>query len=287
MAKTIVDVLVAKNIISLEDGYTTRKEAKEKKVPLDEMLYGHGIAETDVVEAKSEITGFPIKYLSGTQVPFDVLRQIPEESARHYKMVPLSQEEGYLNVGMLYPEDADSQEAAKFIGARNNIPIQIFIITPTDFQNVLNEYKSLSGEVTTALGEFEKEYESLEDQVKIKSQKSVKIVEDAPVTKMTAVILRHAVEGHASDIHIEPERDRLRVRFRVDGVLYTSLFLPIDVHPAIVTRIKVMTNLKIDETRIPQDGRFHAEIVGKEIDFRVSTFPTTFGEKIAIRILDS
>jgi mRNA-degrading endonuclease RelE of RelBE toxin-antitoxin system len=180
MAKTIVDILVAKNILSLEDGYAIKKEAKEKKSPLDEMLYGHGIAETDIAEAKSEITGFPIKYLGGTQIPFDVLRQIPEESARHYKMVPFGQEEGYLNVGMLYPEDADSQEAIKFIGARNNIPIQIFVITPTDFQSVLNEYKSLSGEVTKSLGEFEKEYEKLSPDIKARFENQFNKLRENP-----------------------------------------------------------------------------------------------------------
>src|SRR3989338_788311 len=103
---------------------------------------------------------------------------------------------------------------------------------------------------------------------------------------MISVIMRHAVDGQASDVHIEPARDHLRVRFRVDGGLHTSLRLPIGVHPAFVTRVKVMTNLKIDETRVPQDGRFHAEIGGHEIDFRVSLLPTSFGEKIAIRILN-
>ncbi|MBI2056083.1 MAG: type II/IV secretion system protein [Candidatus Sungbacteria bacterium] len=287
MAKSIVDTLVAKKVITLDEGYAIKKEAKEKKSPIDDILYAHGITETDVAEAKGAVTGFPVKYLTGAQIPFDTLKEIPEDSARHYKMIPLGRREGYLDIGMLYPDDASSQEAARFIAARGNTPAQIFVITPTDLQRVLEQYKSLPGEVTKALGEFEKEYESLESQLKPKKHEQVKIIEEAPVTKMMAVILRHAVEGHASDIHIEPEKENLRVRFRVDGVLYTSLLLPLDVHPAIVSRIKVMTNLKIDETRAPQDGRFHAEVIGRDIDFRVSTFPTAFGEKIAIRILDT
>jgi type IV pilus assembly protein PilB len=111
-------------------------------------------------------------------------------------------------------------------------------------------------------------------------------VEDTPVTKLVAVILKHATEGRASDIHIEPERKQLRIRFRLDGTLYTSLFLPMSVHGAVIARIKILTHLKLDEKRKPQDGRFSTTIKGTVIDFRVSTFPTYFGEKIVIRILD-
>lgn len=286
MAKSIIDILVAKNLLPLEEGTRARKEARDKNVPLDEMLYARGITEIDVAEAKSELTGIPVKQLGGVQVPFDALRDMPEDSARHYSMIPLGKNDGYMDIGMLFPDDIAAQEAIKFIASRVNLPARIFIITPTDFQGVMQEYRSLSGEVTKAMGEFKKEYDALAEDVKIRRDEPTKIVEDAPVTKMMGVILRHAVEGNASDIHIEPLRDKLRVRFRVDGVLYTTLVLPSDIHSAMVTRIKVMTNLKIDETRVPQDGRFHASVSGREIDFRVATLPTAFGEKIAIRILD-
>lgn len=286
MAKTITDILVSQKILTADEANKIKKEAKEKSVSIDEALYMHGITETDIAEAKSALSGFPTKFLAGGKVPFEALRDIPEESARYYKMAPLGKKEGYLEIGVLAPDDAATQEAIKFIASRVNMPARIFIITPTDFQNILQEYQGLSGEVTTALGEFEKEYETLGEEIKIRKEKVSAIVEEAPVTKMMAVILRHAVDGRASDIHIEPSREKLRVRFRVDGVLYTSLLLPQKIHPALVTRIKVMTNMKIDETRIPQDGRFHAEVSGKEIDLRVSTFPTSEGEKVAIRILD-
>lgn len=286
MAKTILDILISRGFLTLSEAGEIRQESKEKGVPLEEVLYARGLREADVVESKSELTGYPVKYLEGAKIPHDVLREIPEDSASHYKMVPLGKNEGYFDVGMLYPEDVSAQEALKFISARVNLPVRIFIITPSDFQNILQEYKSLSGEITKALGEFEKEYESLTGEVKIRKEGPVKIVEEAPVTKIVAVMLRHAVEGRASDIHIEPLRDQLRIRFRVDGLLHTSLTLPPETHSAIVSRVKVMTNLKLDETRIPQDGRFHASILDREIDFRVSTFPTVFGEKVVIRILD-
>ena len=286
MVKTIIDILAGKNLITLEEGFAARKAAKEGGVPLDDELYKRGITEEDLAEAKSALTGYPVKYLKGIAVPYEVLRDIPEESARHYAVIPLGRHEGYLDIGMLHPDDVLSAEVLRFVAARVNMPVRIFIITPSDFANILEEYRSLSGEVTKALGEFEKEYESLGEDVKIRRPETAHIVEEAPITKMMAVILRHAVEGMASDIHIEPTRTNLRVRFRVDGILYTSLVLPLDVHPAVISRLKIMTNLKIDETRVPQDGRFHAEISNRSIDFRISTLPTAFGEKVAIRILD-
>lgn len=286
MAKNITDFLVNNGILTLEEATAARKEAKEKSIPLDDVLYKRGIKETDIAEAKSQLTGFSTKYLHGAQLPLEVLNDIPEESAKHYKMVPLGRQEGYFNVGMLNPDDVTAKEALKFIASRVNLPAKIFIITPTDFDSILQAYRSISGEITKALGQFEKEYESFGEEITLKGEETTTIVEEAPVTKMMAVILRHAVEGNASDIHIEPTRDQLRVRFRVDGTLYTSLTLPHDVRAALVARIKVMTNMKIDETRIPQDGRFHAQIMGRGIDFRVSTLPTSFGEKVAIRILD-
>jgi type IV pilus assembly protein PilB len=113
-----------------------------------------------------------------------------------------------------------------------------------------------------------------------------KIVEDAPVTKIVATMLRYATEGNASDVHVEPLKDKIRVRFRVDGVLNTSLLLPVSVHSAVIARIKILSNMKLDEKRKPQDGRFSAKIDGRKIDFRVSTFPTYHGEKVVMRILD-
>ena len=286
MAKNILDILVSRGILDLSETEQIRKEAKEKKTGLEEVLYARGLKETDVAETKSELTGHPTKYLRGVKLPTEVLHDIPEESARHYKMIPLGRNEGYFDAGLLNPSDVAAKEALKFISTRLNLPARVFIITPSDFDAVMQQYKSITGEITKALGEFEKEYESLGEDITFKKEETSKIVEDAPITKMMAVILRHAVEGRASDVHIEPTRANLRVRFRVDGVLHTSLTLPSDVRAALVARIKVITNLKIDETRIPQDGRFHAEILGRPIDFRVSTFPTAMGEKVAIRVLD-
>ncbi len=288
MAKTLADILASKGVIGLPDVAGIKKEAKEKRISVEEILYERGIQQSDVAEAKSILSGYPVRYLEGRSLEGDILKVIPEESARTYRIVPLGKDEGYVDIGILDPDDVSSQEAVKFLATKLNMPARIFIVTPADYQKVLEQYQSAGREITQALGEFKKEFGKIpsQDGAGGALRESMKITEDAPVTKMVSVIVRNAVEGRASDIHVEPQRDKLRVRFRVDGVLHTSLTLPVDIHPAIVTRIKVMTSLKIDETRIPQDGRFHLDIAGRGIDFRVSTFPTSYGEKVVIRILN-
>ncbi|MEK7173876.1 MAG: GspE/PulE family protein, partial [Patescibacteria group bacterium] len=220
---------------------------------------------------------------------FDVLKHISEESARHYQFVPLQVSDDVLAVGMVYPDDVEAREALKFISANINIPFKVFVISRTDFNRAIEQYKGLGGEVKSALGEFEQEYEEKYTPKKEGEPQIGKefLVEDTPIIKLVSVILKHATEGRASDIHIEPGRQQLRVRFRLDGTLYTSLFLPKSIHEAVVARIKILTHMKLDEKRKPQDGRFSTTVGETTIDFRVSTFPTYFGEKVVIRILDS
>ena len=155
----------------------------------------------------------------------------------------------------------------------------------------MESYKGLSGEVTKALSELETDLSSDLKEIEFSksgdsSKTETKIIEDAPVTKIVATILRYAAEGNASDVHIEHMANKVRVRFRVDGILHTSLILPIEVHQAVVARIKILSNMKLDEKRKPQDGRFSAKIDSRKIDFRVSTFPAYYGEKVVMRILD-
>jgi len=191
------------------------------------------------------------------------------------------------------PEDLAARDALQFIASKIDLPFKVFAISEGDFTEAAKGYEGLSGAVDKALDEFEagleKEREKTSENVKIDRQGRAggpSIVEEAPVTKIVQVILEHATQGNASDIHIEPVAERVRVRFRVDGTLFSSIFLPLSVHAAVVARIKILTNMKLDERRKPQDGRFSAKIEGRRIDFRVSTLPTYFGEKVVIRILD-
>lgn len=240
-------------------------------------------------------SGIPFRDLKIERPSFDVLKYVPEESAVHYQFVPIGLVDGVLEVGIVDPDNIAARDAVSFITARMNLPYKFYQISEEDFQSMVEGYKGLAGTVTKALEEFDttkeleggslgKEGEKLIEEVSNKAKAG--IVEEAPVTKIVGVIIQHAVEGNASDVHIEPVGERVRVRFRVDGVLYTSLFLPIVVHEAVVARVKILSNMKLDEKRKPQDGRFSAKIQGRSVDFRVSTFPIALGEKVVIRILD-
>ena len=285
------DILIKKNAISSEELAEISAKAKEKGAPLEKMLNVYGISDADITQAKAEVLGVPYKKINEKDIPFELLKQVPEESAKHYKFAPVGMNEGVLEIGMVDPSNMEAREAVQFIVTKFNTPFKIFQISEEDFGAISKEYKGLSGEVTKVLGELESALveteKTISPEMDFLNKKDLKLTEDAPVTKMVAVIIKHALAGNASDIHIEPQREKLKVRFRVDGILYTSILLPISVHEAIVSRVKILTNMRLDEKRKPQDGRFGAHIEGREIDFRVSTLPTFFGEKIAIRILDT
>jgi type IV pilus assembly protein PilB len=225
------------------------------------------------------------------------LKYIPEESAKYYHFAPIGISDGVLDVGITDPENIQAIDALQFITSRVNMPFKLYLISDKVFEDILNTYKGITGEVDQAMSELDSEIgdvdtsgvlvETPNKQAELKPGEEEKIVEDAPIIKIVAVILRHATEGNASDIHIENTGDKVKVRFRVDGALHTSLILPLNVYAGIVARIKILSKLRLDEKRKPQDGGFSTKIDGHKIDFRVSTFPAYYGEKVVMRILDS
>ncbi|MEK7503215.1 MAG: GspE/PulE family protein [Patescibacteria group bacterium] len=288
MARNVLDILIAQKELDDREAAEIRKESKKKSISVEEELLLRGLSDEAILKAKGEALGVPVMVVRNKKADFELLKHMPEESARHYQIAPLGMDNGVMQIGMVDPESTEAKEALKFIASRLNMPFKIYLISKKDFDGLLEGYKGISGEVSKALGELESALgaEGLA-LPKVPQKEGVAFVEEAPIIKIVAVILKHATEGRASDIHIEPERDKLRVRFRVDGVLHTSLSLPAHVHEPILSRIKILTNMQLDEKRKPQDGRFSARIENREIDFRVSTFPTYFGEKAVLRILDS
>ncbi len=235
-------------------------------------------------------TEVPYIDISHKDIPASVLKEIPEEAAAFYQLAPIDKKGDTLEVGMVDPKDLKAKDALRFIARRKGLKTEIFRIDEIGLKKALKQYRTLREEVKKALKELKKELsDGSPDQGVKKKTESItdKIVSEAPITKIVAVILRHAVEGRASDVHIEPMEKEVKVRFRVDGALYKSLILPKDVLASVVSRIKILSNLKIDETRIPQDGRFRVVMTDKKIDFRVSTFPTNQGEKVVLRVLDA
>lgn len=285
---TLVQQLVKKGVLEKEKATSLEFEIKNSGKREEEVIVERDIISEDFLfDLKSKNLKIALKKIIPEEVPLKILEAIPEESARYYQMIPLAKRDNLFEIGMIYPEDLKAQEALKFLARQGKFNFQVFLITFTTFNNLLKQYRTLRREVTRALEELETELKT--ERVEVKPMKGAEIerlIEEAPITKVVAVILRHAIEGKASDIHVEPTREKLRVRFRLDGVLHSSILLPLKIHPAVIARIKILSNLKIDETRVPQDGRFSTKINDKDIDFRVSTFPTTRGEKVAIRILD-
>lgn len=290
----IIQILVQKGLLDKKDVDSIKDEAVSSGVTIEQTLIKRGIAPHDILLAKGEYFDVPTRNLSDVPITEKTLKYIPEDSAAHYHFVPIGVTKGVLEVGMVNPDDIEARDALNFISSKIGLPFKIFLITEADFEKVFGQYKGFTAEVSKSLTELENELKietsQAEERVKAESEADVEresqIAEDAPVTKIVATILRYATDGNASDVHIEPWRENVKVRFRVDGVMNTSLMLPSKVHPAVVARIKILSEMRLDEKRKPQDGRFTTRVDDRKIDFRVSTFPTYFGEKVVMRLLD-
>ena len=242
----------------------------------------------------------PVRKVIEDKIPYDVLRYIPEESAAHYRIAPLGVVEGVLEVGMTDPDNINGVDALNFISRATGMPFKVFRISNEDMERILGMYRGLGGEVDRAVTDLATEQG---DAPKVTDENAPldldapvakkpnefgmsNIQEDAPAIKLVSTILRYAIDGRASDVHIEPLPSGVRVRYRVDGDLHTSVILPQNTQRALIARVKVLASIRLDEQRKPQDGRFSAQIDNRPIDFRVSTFPSYSGEKVVIRILD-
>jgi len=258
-----------------------------------------GVDAKALLSVKSKFFGIPARLIDPAKVTTDVLKFIPYDSAKHYQFVPLEWENDALLVGIVDPDNIEARDALNFITSQKNVPFKLFLISPVAFEEILERYSNLRGEVDQALSDIADDVENVGEvddliieqtniQNSLNPTDEKRIVEEAPIIKIVSVILHHAVEGNASDIHIENSGEQVKVRFRVDGTLHTSLLLPLNVFSGIVARIKVMARMRLDEKRKPQDSSFTVRMPGKgKIDFRVSTFPTYYGEKVVMRILDS
>ena len=298
----LLALLEEANVIDAAKAQLLRAELTKPGVNPEAVFVKNGVPLSEILRVKGTYYGVPPRELGDATVPFEVLHYIPEESARYYHFVPIGVVDNVLEIGITDPDNLEARDALTFTSAKIGMPYKLFLISQTDFDKMLNAYRGFSGEVGSALTELQTEsavktqsktnketadQESLLTEDQITETESAAITTDAPVTKIVATVLRHAFEQRASDIHIEALVDKSRVRFRIDGVLTTNITLPTQVHQSVVARIKVLSNMRLDEKRKPQDGRFSARIKGNKVDFRVSTFPTYYGEKVVMRILGS
>lgn len=283
----LLNLLVLKGIIKEEDLLLANGEAnKAQKNILDVLIEKKMVDQEKVAEVKAEVFNIPYKSLLDTQIETSILNIIPKEVADNYKIICFNKDEGRIQVGLVDPNNFKAIEAVDFLAKRDKLRAEFFLISEISYEATVKQYKTLSKEVTTALHDREQEKKETVVKEQKKEENLEEITKSAPVAKIVSVIIRHAIEGRASDIHIEPLRKESRIRYRIDGVMRTSLVLPKDIHSSVVARIKVLANLKLDETRIPQDGRIRISMNNKEIDLRVSVLPLVGEEKVVMRILD-
>ncbi len=255
----------------------------------EELIYAKRlIDDAKVAEIKSELLKIPYQKIDKDHFDGKVLELIPEETAKTYSVVPLAQKNDLLIVGMLHPDDPKSQEALKFIARRNHLNLGVYLISYRDWQEIMKKYSPYKTEIEAAIQTLNLKLKTGADSRSVVKLDETAVVnsEEAPIIKIVARTFKEAIQSRASDIHIEPLENYLRIRFRIDGDLKEEAALPLELAQLVISRIKVISNLKIDETRIPQDGRFRIRVFERETDFRVSTFPTPLGEKMAIRVLD-
>jgi len=282
--KQLFDELVKSKIVSKEIAERILENARLSGKPAEDFLYEERVAgQEEVAKVKSKLTGVPYKAVDPEQIPEEVLKLIPYETSRTYKVVPIEKEGDMLVVGMLNPEDANAKNALTFIAKRERVSLGVYIVTPSVLRGAWRRYMPYESEIEAAVAEMG---EVEEQGTVVGLEEGIQSAQDAPVIKIVASTLRQAVDVSASDIHIEPQRTRLRIRFRVDGELHEVASLPVGLSYPVVSRVKVLSRMRLDETRKPQDGRFRTIIFGRDIDFRVATFPTPSGEKVAVRVLD-
>ena len=293
--KGLIDALKKREIINENKAAELKDKVQNMQKSEEEIILEDPdsiVSEDELFRIKSKVVDVPFKEdinldKLGSILP-DIANLIPKDSAKHYKMVPLNKKGETMEIGMVYPKDLKAQEVLRFLSRRGNFSYEVKLITLSTFQEILNQYGELRKGAGAALGAMEEGEEEVaqETREKEEGENVEEMAEEAPIIRVVSVILKEAVEGDASDIHIEPGREKLEVRYRIDGVLHSSLILPKKIHQAVVARIKILSNLKIEEKRLPQDGRFFSKIAGKDIDFRVATMPTTLGEKVVLRVLD-
>ena len=222
--------------------------------------------------------------ISVGKIEKQTLNFIAEDTAKRHRMVPFERDGSVYKVAMENPQNLEALNVLRFLAEKEGVEVRTYQISKEALDDVLAQYsgteKALS-EAIKSLGDDEADDKSL-----VSSEEEKGAFQDAPIAKLVQVVIGHAIDGRASDIHIEPIEGNYRIRFRVDGVLYASLILPVSVGKAVVSRIKILANLKIDEKRKPQDGRFRVSEHGTTIDLRVSTLPVVEGEKVVLRVLD-
>ncbi|MEA3293061.1 MAG: GspE/PulE family protein [Patescibacteria group bacterium] len=283
-AKRLKDFLLDASLIKEAQFDNALKKANQTNQRIDDVLISDGlISQEKLIKLKAYILGIPFVSLEKEIVSPNVLKIIPEPIARSHNIVAFREDGNNLEVAMLDPEDLGTIE---FIKKKSNLKILPRLTTPKSIKNVLRQYsKTLKAEFGEIIKKETGVIKPIKEE-KIEDKKNLrKVAEELPIIKIVDALLKHAVLERASDIHIEPLEKEVIVRYRIDGILHDAMTLPKQVAPGIVARIKVLSNLKLDEHRLPQDGRFKVEAEEYKYSVRVSILPVFNGEKIVMRLL--
>ena len=286
----LFDELTRRNILTPDLARTLAATLARDGGSLEDTLINQGIiGGEDLARLIAEVVHIEYADLRTKNILREVLTIIPRKVSQNYGVVCFAQDDVELSIALRNPHNFQALQAVEFLGKEQGKRLRYHYCSQESFNAAMRQYQTLGGEVEEVLdvveGDFEESVKELEH--KTEDRKEYDTIKQAPVSKIVSVIIRHAVEGHASDIHVEPMATESRVRYRIDGILHTSLILPKYIHNAMIARIKVLANLKLDETRIPQDGRIRLTLDGKDIDFRISILPLTVSEKVVMRILDT
>ncbi|OGY23647.1 MAG: hypothetical protein A2Y57_04030 [Candidatus Woykebacteria bacterium RBG_13_40_7b] len=283
--KGLEDILFEEGKIPSDKLSLVKLETINTGRPIEQIILEHGFAnEQDLVQARAQLLGIPYTTIKDKAITSEVLGMVPEPVARRYILIPLEykKDENAISVAMADPLDL---QVIEFIERKAKARVKPYLASASEINDAIeDQYKrSLTTEVTAALEEttgMVEAQEAIADLGKLEE-----VIKEAPVAKIVSTLLEYAMKSRATDIHIEPWEDRTKVRYRVDGILHERVVLPKKIHESLVSRIKILSNLKIDEKRLPQDGRFTFKLGDKMVDLRIATLPTVLGEKIVMRLL--
>lgn len=286
----IEEALVKGGMLSEEQMKQAKAEADKSKEPLIGFLLKKKlITDEQLVKANSTITQVPYVNLTNAKVDSKILTLLPIDIAERYMAVPLGEMQNRLVVAML---DADNVQAVDFLSNRIGRPLKVYVASEAGIRHVMKQYQAnIDTDISSAIdGDDKSKAEEAEGDQKAAKKDSASeiktIVADSPISKALTAILEYAARNRASDIHIEPIEKEVKIRCRIDGILREIMRLPKTIEPALISRIKIMSNLKIDEHRIPQDGSFTVSVDGRNIDLRIAIAPIVWGEQVVIRLLD-
>lgn len=283
-AQSLLQILVEAKSLTAEQAQKLKVEELSGKKPIGEILKESNlVSDREMAQAKAELFKIPFVDLSEKPISPQALSLVPQSVALRFSLIPFdyNREENELDIAMANPLDL---EAIQFVEKKSGAKIIPYIATPLQIEETITTSyaQSLTAEVKAALGEVAPE-PTAAPAVEIGAPGTV--IREAPVAKIVATVLEFAIKARASDVHIEPLEDKTRVRYRIDGILHEKLVLPKTVHDAVISRVKILSGMRIDEKRIPQDGRFNFRAGDNEVDLRVSCLPTAHGEKIVMRLL--